>query len=130
MLIFWRFFTCIVWILWLSLYTSLLSVFWVIISWLVMKKNTFLVIVSKVDQSKVLTKFRLIAICNVTYKLVTKIVVNLNNIIPPRQSIIIIAQEMVHAMKRVKENKMFMLIKIYLEKVYDILPWKFVTQCF
>lgn len=85
------------------------------------EKNTFLMIVSKVDQPQVLTQFLPIAICNMTYKLMTKIVINLNNIISPRQSSfilgknihhnIIIAHEMVHAMKRVKENKMFMLIK-------------------
>jgi len=64
---------------------------------------------------------------------------NFDGIISPYQSSfipgrsihhnIIVAQEMVHSMSRVKGNKMFMSIKIDLEKAYDRLNWNFVEKC-
>jgi hypothetical protein len=42
---------------------------------------------------------------------------------------IIVAQEMVHSMNKMKGNKMFMSIKIDFEKAYDRLNWKYVENC-
>lgn len=42
---------------------------------------------------------------------------------------IIITQEMVYVMNRMKGKKCFMSIKIDLEKAYDGLNWNFIMQC-
>ncbi|GAU36844.1 hypothetical protein TSUD_213680 [Trifolium subterraneum] len=106
--------------------------------------NTMLVVIHKVDKPEFVSQFRPIALCNVTYKIITKIIVNrikplLNSIISPYQSSfipgrtihhnIIVAQEMVHSMSKMKGNKCFMSIKIDLKKAYDRLNWNFVEEC-
>lgn len=106
--------------------------------------NTLLVLIPKVDNSEFVTQFKPIALCNVAYKLITKVIVNwikphLNGMISPYQSSfipgrtihhnIIIAQEMVHAMNKMTEKKEFMSIKIDLEKAYDRVNWNFVITC-
>ncbi|CAJ2634326.1 unnamed protein product [Trifolium pratense] len=42
---------------------------------------------------------------------------------------IIVAQEMVHSMAKMKGKRMFMSIKIDLEKAYDRLNWNFIENC-
>lgn len=106
--------------------------------------NTLIVLIPKVDKTEFVTQFRPISLCNVVYKLVTKVIVNrikpfLSDMISPYQTSfipswnihhnIIISQEMVHAMNRMKGKKAFMSIKIDLEKAYDRLNWNFIMQC-
>lgn len=85
----------------------------------------------------------LIALCNGTYNIITKVIVNrikplLDGIISPYQSSfisgrtihhnIIVAQKMVHSMAKMKGKRMFMSIKIDLEKAYDHLNWNFIEN--
>jgi hypothetical protein len=106
--------------------------------------NTLLVLIPKVDKPEFISQFRPIAVCNVVYKIITKVIVNrikphLDGIISPYQSSfipgrtihhnIVVAQEMVHSMAKMKGKKMFMSIKIDLEKAYDRLNWNFVEKC-
>lgn len=107
--------------------------------------NTLIMLISKVEQPKFLTQFIHIDICNVIYKLVTKIMLNcvkpmLNNITSPSQSSfisvrdihhnIIITLKLVHAMKRMKIQKTFMSIKIDMEKGYDKLTRNLLPSVF
>ena len=106
--------------------------------------NTLIVIILKADKPDFVSQFRPISLCNVIYKIISKVIVNrikplLDNIISPFQSSfipgrsihhnIIVAQEMVHSMSKMKGNKAFMAIKIDLEKAYDRLNWNFVEEC-
>lgn len=94
--------------------------------------NTLIFWVNKVDKLELVTWFRLIALCNVAYKLVTKIIVHhikplLDEIISstkfsfiPMRNIhhnIIIARQMVHSMTHMKGKKVFISIKIDLERL-------------
>jgi len=105
--------------------------------------NTLIVMIPKIDKPEFVSQFRPIFLCNVVYKIISKVIVNkikycLNSIISPYQSSfipgrsihhnIIVAQEMVHSMDRMKGNKMFMSIKIDMEKAYDRLNWNFIEQ--
>ena len=87
-----------------------------------------------------LWEFRPISLCNVIYKIVTKVLVNkfrpfLSEIIGPLQGgfipgrgtteNIIIAQEIMHFMRNTKSRKGTMAFKIDLEKAYDRVDWRF-----
>ena len=78
--------------------------------------------------------YRPISLCTMFYKTMTKIIVNrlqvlLPDLIGPHQTSfvpgqhitenIIIAQEVVHSMRRKMGKKCFMAIKVNLEKAYD-----------
>ena len=106
--------------------------------------NTLLVMIPKVDKPNFVSQFRSISLCNVIYKIISKVIVNrikslLDNIISPYQSSfilgrsihhnIIVAQKMVHSMSKMRGKQVFMSIKIDLEKAYDRLNWNFVKNC-
>ena len=106
--------------------------------------DTLLVMVSKIPKPEFVIQFRPITLCKVIYKCFTKMLVSrlkptLWHRISPFQASfvsgqnihdnIIIAQEMVHSMQKIRGKRGFMAIKINLEKAYDRLSWQFVKSC-
>ncbi|XP_057755722.1 uncharacterized protein LOC130974897 [Arachis stenosperma] len=96
--------------------------------------DTLVVLIPKVDNPSRMKEFRPISLCNVIYKIITKVVVErlrpfLQDIIGPLQGgfipgrgapdNIIVAQEVLHFMKKTKSKKGVLAFKIDLEKAYD-----------
>ncbi|KAH1057168.1 hypothetical protein J1N35_035233 [Gossypium stocksii] len=92
--------------------------------------NTLIVLISKVAQPEEISQFRPISLCNILYKLVMKIIANRLKIVFPKiisqeqasliagrniTDNIIIAQEVIHSMRR--KNMKWMAIKIDLENL-------------
>ncbi|XP_061350333.1 uncharacterized protein LOC133295506 [Gastrolobium bilobum] len=105
--------------------------------------KTFLVLIPKLAKPEKINQFLPIAICSVLYKGISKLIMSklkplLNKLISPQQvsfvpqrqiqDNIIIAQEMVHSMNRMKGKMGFFTIKIDLEKAYDKMSWKFIYK--
>ncbi|KAI8563661.1 hypothetical protein RHMOL_Rhmol03G0126400 [Rhododendron molle] len=102
--------------------------------------KTFIALIPKKDNPDSIKMFRPISLCNVAYKVVTKIIVArlrplLTKIISPFQSNfipgrsttdnIIITQEVLHTLRGKKGKNGGMIFKIDLEKAYDKVSWKF-----
>lgn len=97
--------------------------------------HTNLCLLAKVDPPPTMSDFRPIALCNVSYKIISKILVNklkkhLDNIISENQAAfipgrmitdnVIIAHEIFHALKaRKRQSKSYMALKTYIMKAYD-----------
>lgn len=77
------------------------------------------------------------------FKIITKVIALrlrefLGNIVSPNQASfvsgrhiqdnIVIAQELIHTMDRLKRNKRFIMIKVDLEKAYDTISWNFLEE--
>jgi len=105
--------------------------------------DTFLTLIPKVPNPERVSQFRPIGLCNVTYKLVTKFIVNklkrvllwlispLQSSFIPRRQItdnVIVMQEVLHSMRRKTGTKGWMAIKLDLEKAYDRLRWEFIQE--
>ena len=105
--------------------------------------ETFLVLIPKVKNPSKVSQFWPISLCNGTYKLITKVIVQrLKEVLPllispsqasfiPQRQIndnIIIMQEVLHTMKKKKGGKGLLVIKIDLEKAYDHLNWAFIRD--
>lgn len=102
--------------------------------------KTFIALIPKNDNPDNIKLFRPISLCNVAYKIITKILVAriwplLAKIISPFQSNfipgrstndnIIITQEVLHTLRGKKGKKGGLIFKIDLEKAYDKVSWKF-----
>lgn len=93
--------------------------------------NTLLVFIQKANYLGTLHNFHPISLCNVSYKLIKKVIANrlqefMENLVSPNQGSfvprrhiednIIVAQELVYTISRLKGGKKFMSIKVDLEK--------------
>ena len=105
--------------------------------------DTLLVLIPKVKYSETIKQLRPISLCNVCYKIVTKVMTTrLKSVLPqligPFQSNfvpghqitdnILIYQEVLHSMKKKQGVVGLMAIKIDLEKADDRLSWDFIKD--
>lgn len=105
--------------------------------------ETLIVLIPKVDNPSTIKKFRPISLGNVSYKLITKVIVNriqpfLNKLIGPMQSSFLpergtmdnafLAQEIVHYMNASNARNGSLAFKIDLEKAYDSVSWTFLEE--
>lgn len=103
--------------------------------------KTLIALIPKIPNPSRITEFRPISLCSVVYKAVTKVLANrLQRILPtligPFQSSfiqgrsiidnIIIAQEVVHSMRKKQGKGGWLTLKIDLEKAFDRLRWDFI----
>lgn len=103
--------------------------------------DTFITLIPKVKSTQIVGDFRLISLCNVTYKIEVKILANrlkkiLPTIISPVQSAfvlsryitdnILITYEALHSLThRCNGSNRFMAIKLDMSKVYNRVEWEF-----
>lgn len=106
--------------------------------------NTLLALIPKVAHPETVKQFRHISLCNVTYKIIAKVIVinrlkpimeqlvshEQSSFVPGRQisDNIIIYQEVLHSIRTRSSGKKIMVIKIDLEKAYDRLRWSFIQD--
>jgi len=103
--------------------------------------STFITLVPEGEESNTPDKYRLIAICNVIYKLISKVVANrLKPLLPllilleqtgyveGRQIMdgIILSNEVIHSLKILK--KPGMILKLDISKAFDKLSWEYIHQ--
>jgi len=107
--------------------------------------ETLIALVPKVERSVSMTQLRPISLCNILYKVVSKILVarlrpcmaslvspNQVSFVPRKQIVdnIVVAQEMLHKFKISKGRNGFIAWKIDLSKAYDRLSWDLLEKCF
>ncbi|KAL5557491.1 hypothetical protein UlMin_039727 [Ulmus minor] len=105
--------------------------------------STNIVLVPKSKTPSNINHFQPIAVCNVIYKVISKLLAErlkplLTRLICPTQGAFvpghsihdnsIIIQEIIHAMKKKKGSKGWMGLKIDLQKAYDRLSWQFLEK--
>lgn len=93
-----------------------------------------LVLMSKVVGPEVVTQFRMISLCTIPYKVLTKVIVNRLKPVMPKliaenqmsfvggrhiMDNVIITKEVIHSMRIKKGKKWWMAIKIDMEKTYN-----------
>jgi hypothetical protein len=102
--------------------------------------HTFITLVPKKTGSHSVHHFKPISLCNISYKIVSKILANrlkhvLPKIISPLQSTLvpgrniqdncILANELIHTFKNKRGRKGFMFLKMDKEKAFDQMEWPF-----
>lgn len=105
--------------------------------------ETLISLIPKCQGPDHMSKFRPIGLCNVIYKLVTKLMVLrlkpiMEKVVSPFQSSfipgrliednVVLVQEMVHSFARKRGGRRWMAFKIDLEKAYDRLKWDFIDD--
>ena len=103
--------------------------------------RTLITLIPKCNTPESLSNYHPISLCNIVYKIVTKVIVAkicpmLSNLVLPYQTTFvpsrkgvdnpIIVQELVHTMSKKKGRGGLMAIKIDLDKAYDRLEWSFI----
>ena len=107
--------------------------------------TTLITLIPKCNNPESLANFRPISLCNFVYKIISKVLVAkirplLNNLISPIQTAfvlgrkgvdnVVIAQELLYTMDRMKGKKGYIAVKVDLEKAYDRLEWSFIHKVF
>jgi hypothetical protein len=105
--------------------------------------ETLVVLLPKGNSQNTFKDFRPISLCNVSYKLISKIIVSrlrpfLDGIISPLQNSFIpgrstkdnaiVLQEVLHFMRKSKRKKGDMVFKLDLDKAYDRVDWRFLRE--
>jgi hypothetical protein len=104
------------------------------------QNHSFIALVSKLSGSHTAHQFKPISLCNIVYKIISKIPTNrlkvyLHNIISlfysafvPKRNIqdnMILAHELLHSFKSKRGNGGFMFLKLDMEKAFDRMKWSF-----
>ena len=106
--------------------------------------HTNICLIPKIYPPTSMSEFRPIALCNVTYKIVSKILINrlkkhLSGIISENQAAfipgrmitdnIVVAHEVFHSLKvRTRQASSYMAVKTDITKAYDRLEWRFLEE--
>lgn len=107
---------------------------------------TFITLIPKNDKASLVTHYRPISLCNVLYKIISKLLSNrlkpfLQRIISPTNQAafvsgrniaenVILTQEVLHSFKPKKDRVGSMAVKLDMAKAFDRLEWSFIKVVF